>query len=221
VFDADADNHPGGNLEADGRRKEYNDYYIANALRCRRRKPEAAMTGTLIHHPRWKRPGEENTEHKTSRVHWHAAFTHFPISLFGAAFLFQVLHLFMFRQAFELSTTVCVLFGAASMVPAIASGWFTWKRQYHGARARIIRRKIGVAFGMLGVSVALSVWRVILYYLGSEAEGIDHYAFFAFSALLIAGAVLEGFYGGRLAHREGDVTCEAEGPSKKEFPKVA
>jgi hypothetical protein len=28
------------------------------------------------------------------------------------------------------------------------------------------------------------------------------------TGVLITGAVLEGYYGGRLAHRGGDVTCE-------------
>jgi uncharacterized membrane protein len=168
------------------------------------------MAGTLIHHQRVEQRTEGRMEHKTNRVHWHAAFTHFPISLFGVAFLFQVLHLFVFRDAFELATTACVLAGATSMIPAIVSGWFTWKGQYHGARARIIRRKIIVAFGMLGVSVILAAWRVVLYYIGSDAEGVDHYAFFVATGALIAGAVLEGFYGGRLAHRSGDVTCELE-----------
>lgn len=135
------------------------------------------------------------------RVHWHVALTHFPISLFGTAFLFQVLHFFMFTKPFELATTVCILMGAASMIPAALSGWVTWKRHYHGAKSRLFRRKIGIAFGMLGISIPLGAWRVVLYYLGNQAEGIDHYAFFFFTMLLIVGAAAEGFLGGRLNHR--------------------
>ena len=134
-------------------------------------------------------------------MHWHVALTHFPISLFGTAFLFQLLHLFMFEKAFEVSTTVCILAGAASMIPATVSGWLTWRRHYHGASTPIFRRKIALAFSMLVVSVTLAVWRVTLYYLGTEADRIDHYAFFFFSALLIAAAIAEGYYGGRLSHK--------------------
>jgi uncharacterized membrane protein len=79
------------------------------------------------------------------RVHWHVALTHFPISLFGTAFLFQVLHLFMFESAFELSATACVIAGAGSVIPAAATGWFTWKRRYHRASTLLFRRKIGLA----------------------------------------------------------------------------
>jgi uncharacterized membrane protein len=135
------------------------------------------------------------------RVHWHVALTHFPISLFGTAFLFQVLHLFMFTKSFELAATVCIIGGAASVIPAIVSGWYTWKTRYHGAPTPLFRRKIVMAFAMLGLSVPLAAWRVALYYLGSEADGVDHYLFFAVCALLIAGAVGEGYFGGRLAHK--------------------
>jgi uncharacterized membrane protein len=146
-------------------------------------------------------PRTDNGPQRRARVHWHVAFTHFPISLFGTAFLFQVLHLFMFENAFELSTTVCVLAGAASLIPAAVSGWLTWKRHYHGASTRLFRRKIELALGMLVVSVSLAVWRIILYYLGSEADGIDHYFFFVLCAFLVAAAIAEGYYGGRLSHK--------------------
>jgi uncharacterized membrane protein len=142
-----------------------------------------------------------NRSGAVTRVHWHVALTHFPISLFGTAFLFQVLHLFMFQDAFEVSTTVCVLAGAASLVPATVSGWFTWKRHYHGASTRLFRRKIALAFSMLGVGIALAVWRLTLYSLGADAAQVEHYAFFFFTACLIAGAIAEGYYGGRLSHK--------------------
>jgi len=143
---------------------------------------------------------ESRTKGRT-RVHWHVAFTHFPISLFGTAFLFQVLHLFMFQKPFEVSTTVCILAGAASMMPATVSGWLTWRRHYHAAPTRLFRRKIALAISMLVVSVPLAVWRVTLYYLGKEADLIDHYVFFSLCTFLVAAAIAEGYYGGRLSHK--------------------
>ena len=137
----------------------------------------------------------------TGRVHWHVAVTHFPISLFGTAFLFQVLHLLMFQTEFERSATVCIVAGAAFMVPAIVTGWITWKRHYHAAKAPLFRRKIMTAFAMLVVSVPLAAWRIALYYLGNKAEGVDHYLFFFFTTSLILGAVIEGHLGGHLSHR--------------------
>jgi uncharacterized membrane protein len=159
------------------------------------------MTFSLVLPPRAFAHKSAHYPQKRARVHWHEALTHFPISLFGTAFLFQVLHLFMFEKAFELSTTVCVLAGAASVVPATVTGWLTWKRRYHGASTRLFRRKIGLAFSMLVVSIPLAVWRVTLYYLGTEADGIDHYVFFLLSSFLVAAAIAEGYYGGRLSHK--------------------
>jgi uncharacterized membrane protein len=135
------------------------------------------------------------------RVHWHVAFTHLPISLFATAFLFQILHLFMFEKEFELATTVCVITGAASLVPAIISGWMTWKRRYHASTARLFRRKIALGFAMLAVSVPLAVWRVVLYHMDHPLDRFDHYIFFAVTTALIAAAMVEGYLGGRLSHR--------------------
>jgi uncharacterized membrane protein len=143
----------------------------------------------------------QNRPAATGRIHWHVALTHFPISLFGTAFLFQVLHLFMFEEEFELAATACVLTGAASLVPAIITGWFTWKRRYHGAKVRLFRTKIGIAFAMFALSLPLAVWRVLLYYLGHTADGVDHYVFFILTGCLIAAAMAEGYLGGRLNHR--------------------
>jgi hypothetical protein len=76
----------------------------------------------------------------TYKLHWHVFLTHLPISLFAAAFLFQVLHLFWSPECFELSTNVTLVAGAVSMVPTTWTGWRTWKRSYNGAQVPLFRR---------------------------------------------------------------------------------
>ena len=127
----------------------------------------------------------------------------------------------MFQEAFEMATTVSLVARAVSMIPAIVSGWLTWKRQYHLSKARILRLKIRFAFMMLGASMALSAWRLTLYSLGYEGHGINHYVFFAVTTGLMAGAITEGYYGGRLAHRTGDVVCELKESDEKEPQRAA
>jgi uncharacterized membrane protein len=61
------------------------------------------------------------------RMHWHVAFTHFPISLFGVTFLFQVLHLFLEPDAFSAASNVTLIGGAIMMIPTTWTGWLTWK----------------------------------------------------------------------------------------------
>jgi uncharacterized membrane protein len=136
------------------------------------------------------------------RIHWHVYLTHFPISLFGGAFGFQVLHLFMAPACFELATNVALIGGTAALLPAIITGWLEWKTHYDGAKGLIFKRKIMTAFGMAAVSLPLVVWRVADLGLFQEArQSPAHWVYLAGNTILITGAVLEGYYGGRLNHR--------------------
>lgn len=136
------------------------------------------------------------------RIHWHVLLIHFPISLFGAAFGFQILHLFIAPVCFELATNVTLLGGAAMMIPTTWTGWFTWKRDYRGAKILLFQRKIGTAFAMLAFSIPLVAWRIIFLGLFEEApESPSHWIYLAGNTLLVLGAIVEGYYGGRLHHR--------------------
>jgi hypothetical protein len=150
-----------------------------------------------VHVP--KQPGAEVPKR---RLHWHVFLTHFPIAFFGGAFGFQILHLFMSPACFELATNVALIAGVVSLGPAIWTGWWEWKHYYHGARALIFVRKIWISVGLVALGVPLLVWRVAGYGLFAEASGSpEHWVYLAGNTLLIIGAVLEGLYGGRLAHR--------------------
>jgi uncharacterized membrane protein len=136
------------------------------------------------------------------RFHWHVYLTHFPISLFGAAFGFQILHLFMAPACFELATNVALIGGTVVLLPTIVSGWSEWKVHYHGAKGLIFKRKIMTAFGMAALSLPLIVWRIAALGLFQEArQSPAHWLYLAGNTLLILGAVVEGYYGGRLNHR--------------------
>ena len=145
---------------------------------------------------------EENILRSSYHVHWHVLIIHFPLSFFLAAFGFQVLHLFTTPACFEEATNVALLAGTVVMIPTTWTGWRTWKTRYRGARVPIFQRKIAIAFSMLGLSAVLAAWRVT-----SIDTFIDHptdtahWVYLLGNALLMAGAVAEGFYGGRLNHR--------------------
>jgi uncharacterized membrane protein len=136
------------------------------------------------------------------RVHWHVFFTHFPISLFGVAFGFQVLHLFMAPLCFEMATNMALLGGTFMLMPTALTGWSEWKTRYHGAKGLIFRRKIQTALAMAALSLALVAWRIIALGIFEEApESPAHWVYMAGNTILILGAVVEGYYGGRLNHR--------------------
>jgi uncharacterized membrane protein len=136
------------------------------------------------------------------KMHWHVILTHFPLSLFSVAFLFQVLHLFRAPYCFELATNVALIGATISMVPVVWTGWRTWKKSYRGAMVMVFQRKIIIAIAILAISVPLVVWRSIFLGLFTRApRDYTHWVYLAGNTLLIAGAFLEGFYGGRLNHR--------------------
>jgi hypothetical protein len=135
------------------------------------------------------------------KVHWHVLFTHFPISFFGVAFVFQVLHLFVAPTCFELATNVTAILGTIMLIPTTLTGWFTWRSGYRSARLPLFKRKIDISFAMLAVSISLVTWRVILGLSREVPESPSHWVYMAGNTLLIVGSMVEGYYGGRLSHR--------------------
>lgn len=134
------------------------------------------------------------------RAHWHVLLVHFPISLFGVGFMFQALHLIFAPNCFTLASAVVMTAGAVMMVPTTWSGWLSWKHSYKGARTRLFQRKIITSFIMLGISVPLIAWRLAYSSIFAEEVDAGHWIFMVGSILLILGAVVEGYYGGRLHH---------------------
>jgi uncharacterized membrane protein len=136
------------------------------------------------------------------RLHLHVFLTHFPISLFGVAFGFQVLHLFAFPTCFELATNVALIGGTIMLAPTILTGWWSWKNWYRGARGLIFRRKTSISLAMLAVCFPLTTWRTVYLSAFEDAPYSPwHWIYFAGNGLLILGALAEGFYGSRLSHR--------------------
>jgi hypothetical protein len=143
-------------------------------------------------------PGKAVAKYK---VHWHVAFTHFPVSFFMISLGFMLCHLFARAACFELASYLTLITGAIVMVPTTLTGWFTWKDRYKGFRGRIFLNKIRIAFFMLGLSFLLVIYRTLF-----KIEFMDilhnawHAVYFIGILLLVAGAISEGSYGGRLNH---------------------
>jgi uncharacterized membrane protein len=136
------------------------------------------------------------------RIHWHVLLIHFPIAFFLVAFGFQMLHLFLAPACFELSTNVAFAAGTVMMIPTTWSGWVSWKHNYNGAKVKLFKIKITAALLMLGLSIPLAAWRFFALGMFEEARmNPGHWIYLAGNVLLVAGAVIEGYYGGRLHHR--------------------
>ena len=132
------------------------------------------------------------------KIHWHVLFTHFPVAFFMLSSGFMMLHLFTRRHCFELAAFLSLLAGGGILIPTAASGWLTWKGHYRGMRGKMFLYKIRVALGMIVLSFVLIVIR-LLYPPPLDPAWVWIYA--AGILLLMIGAMIEGFYGGRLNHR--------------------
>lgn len=138
------------------------------------------------------------------RIHWHVWLIHFPISLFLAAFIFQILHLVSHRLsgAFEVSGNIMLIAATILLIPATWTGWFTWHRQYNGVQSTIFIRKSLTAYAMLAFSIAITVWRAVFLPAFEDIPfGLAHWFYLFATILLMFGAILEGFYGIRLNHK--------------------
>lgn len=131
------------------------------------------------------------------KIHWHVLFTHFPISFFMVSAGFMVLHLFTNVDCFELSGFLSLAAGALMMLPTTISGWLTWKSKYKGAATKVFLYKIRISFGMIALSLFLVAFRWVL---SSTAHTVWHFIYGAGFVLLFAGAMSEGYYGGKLRH---------------------
>jgi hypothetical protein len=119
-------------------------------------------------------------------------------------FVFQILHLFPHPMSgtFEVASNVMLIIGTVALILATWTGWVTWKRRYGGARATLFQRKIAISFAMSSISVLLTIWRTaFLPAFEDVPSGIAHWLYLAGTLLLMVGAALEGFYGGRLNHK--------------------
>jgi uncharacterized membrane protein len=132
------------------------------------------------------------------KIHWHVLFTHFPVSFFMLSSGFMILHLYTKSNCFELSSFFSLLAGMLIMLPTTVSGWLTWKGRYKGMRGKMFLYKIRIAIGMIALSIALILIRLLIHL---QLHVVWMWIYAAGILLLLVGAMVEGFYGGRLNHR--------------------
>lgn len=138
---------------------------------------------------------------RKAKVHWHIVLTHFPISAAGGALLFMGLHVATNVSCYVLAAYVSLLGAAATTIPTVATGWFTWKRRYNGSRSRLFLIKIWASAVMIPLSIALVVYQATHpFTLLDVSHRLGHAMYFIGVVLLMAGAVVEGYWGGRLHH---------------------
>lgn len=76
-----------------------------------------------------------------------------------------------------------------------------WKKQYKSSKIKLFKIKVFVALAMITIGFILCIWRIAHFteFL-VEPIGLRHWTFFSGVFSLIAGALVEGYHGGRLNH---------------------
>jgi uncharacterized membrane protein len=148
------------------------------------------------------KPATSATARPVYRFHWHILFTHFPVSFIIGSFGLISLHFFTETSCFDLAGFISLVAAAIVLLPTTITGWITWKGRYKGLKSKLFSNKIRISVAMIILSLALVTYRGIVYAynLGPE-KAAWHGFYFAGITALFAGAVAEGYFGGRLNHR--------------------
>ncbi|MDO8848470.1 MAG: hypothetical protein Q7W51_08815 [Coriobacteriia bacterium] len=144
----------------------------------------------------------ESQQRRKYKIHWHVVLVHFPVSALAGAFLFMALHLITKNPCLDYAAFITLLVSAIVLIPVTLSGWFTWKYRYGASKIKLFRIKIWTAVAMIPLSLALVVYHALYPFdVLDAAHVLPHALYFAGVTLLMAGAFVEGFWGGRLNHR--------------------
>jgi hypothetical protein len=135
------------------------------------------------------------------KFHWHVLFTHFPVSFLMVAFGFHLLDILFAPPRFGLATDIVFIAAMGVMAPAALTGWHTWKTAYKGAKIMLFQRKIAFGWAMFAIGLPLAAWRTVYLINGIDDQGPSHWLYLLGNGALIGGAIVEGYYGGRLSHR--------------------
>ncbi len=144
------------------------------------------------------------------KKHLHPISVHFPNGILPAALLFLLLAMGLDilgladRDVLGLELSALhdvaflnLAFVVLAMPVVLFSGFLDWKKHYRGIMTRIIRTKMTCGFIVLGLGVALLVWR-LAFPESVTGGGLISLLYFLVNAGMLAAAGVAGNRGGRL-----------------------
>lgn len=129
--------------------------------------------------------------------HPHPMVVHFPMALAMTPALFYFLYLIIGDRSLEMTALQCLGACILSIPPAIATGFLTWRVNYHAKPMMPVRIKIFASFLLLAVAVAAFLWRILS---GDAFATPGKESMIYFILLLVTAALVSiiGFFGGGL-----------------------
>lgn len=127
----------------------------------------------------------------------HAMAAHFPNGLVPTAVLFTAVAVLFGRDSFELAGfyLLAVVLGVAPV--SLATGLYEWKTKFSGQRAAIFRNKIIFACGLIGLTLAAILLRVLRPDAVADG-GAMRFAYFLLLLGMLGCVTMLGHYGGKL-----------------------
>jgi len=135
----------------------------------------------------------------SAKRHPHPMVVHFPLAFLMASSLFILLYLLFRNSSLEITSFYLLILGAIATPFAIATGTLTWWVNYQLKQNRLIRRKIELSAVLLGMEVALILWRGLNP--GVFAQQMNP-VYFILMLILTPVVNLIGYYGGQLTFPE-------------------
>ncbi|MBB5022092.1 DUF2231 domain-containing protein [Desulfurispira natronophila] len=131
------------------------------------------------------------------KYHPHPMFIHFPIGLLNFAILMYILYLVTGAESLETTAFHAMAVMVISIIPSVASGWFSWKVNYLGAWNRIFAVKTFCSAILFTMALIVVLIRLSFPEVAFGSGGLFWlYTLLFFGQLPVSGAI--GYYGGKL-----------------------
>ena len=131
------------------------------------------------------------------RRHPHPMAVHFPMVFSISPAFFYLLYLITGMKSFETTALHCLGADILFILPAVATGFFTWWVNYQARSMKAVQIKICSSILLLAVAVVSFLWRILFpeAFIVVAKEGI---IYFLLLLALIPIASVIGWYGGSL-----------------------
>jgi uncharacterized membrane protein len=129
----------------------------------------------------------------------HPALVHFPIALVGFSFLLDLLARLFNKDSLRDAAFLCLLGALVGGAAAAASGYFDYSRDALGETATYVHFHMYVGWVLIGVVIALTVWRWRIFTRATPTS-----VSYLIAAILVVGLTLfQSWYGGEMVYSQG------------------
>lgn len=151
--------------------------------------------------PVFKNPRYKQISDQMTRLHGHPVMVHIPNGLLPVAVLFMVLAVLFSSKAMAIAAMCNIGVVALSLPLVLVTGWVDWQNRFGGGTTDIFKIKF-----ICGSVALVLVWISFIWLLINPeivfSTGFGRFLFFVLNFVLLAAAVVAGWYGGKLVFKD-------------------